>query len=274
MKKFFAIILAGLLLLTFVSCNKKDGEEEGKNDGALEIEEEIYEDTESGDSFKYAVNDEGTYEITGFISKSDEPHKVEIPDTIDTIEVSGIGADAFKASNYISEVVIPESVTYIGDYAFYGCNYLTGVVMADSVTELGIGSFDSCTALTSVTFSKNIKVISELAFKGCTALAAVTLPEGLEKIEADAFRGCAALAEIVIPDTVKTIGDTAFYGCTALAKATVPAGVETYGEFIFTASKDGFVLVGEEGSWAEKYAADNKYAFEKVGGEAPEEPAE
>ncbi|MBQ7384032.1 MAG: leucine-rich repeat domain-containing protein [Clostridia bacterium] len=273
MKKFFAIILAALLLLTFASCKKI--EEEGEtNENVLENESEIYEDADSGDVFTYAVNEIGTYEILDFTSKNNEPHKVEIPDEIDNIEVSGIAADAFKVKNYISEVVIPESVVYIGDYAFYGCNYLTKVVMADSVKEIGIGAFDSCIALASVNISANIKVVSEFAFRNCTALASLTIPASVEEIQAGAFRDCETLKELTIPETVKVIGDCAFYGCTALEKATLPAEIESCGRFVFTASKEGFKIVGEAGSWAETYATENGHVFEAVVVETVETTAE
>ena len=69
--------------------------------------------------------------------------RIEIPDT-----VTEIGGDAMINDTclYLTEVIIPNSVTKLDDFAFYGC-YLTSVIIPTSVVEIGenafsIGSYD------------------------------------------------------------------------------------------------------------------------------------
>ena len=263
MKKILAILLAVVMLCALASCKKGEDSEVGEDRLEL-IDEEVYIDEETGDEFVYDVNEAGKYEIIGFTSKSNTAHKIEIPAAIDNVEVSGIGKSAFKANNQITEVVIPDSITYIGDLAFYGCLYLTTVEMPDSITELGVCAFYNCYALTTVKLSAGLEVISESAFLNCGALEEITIPESVKTIEDGAFMFCTGLKEITIPESVLEIKDVAFYGDESLQKATLPANVGKLGKHVFNAANEEFTLVAPEESVAAKYAADNGYAFEKL----------
>lgn len=50
----------------------------------------------------------------------------------------------------LSEIVIPNSVTYIGVAAFYGCSDLERVTIGKSVTSIDTQAFYSCWALTDI----------------------------------------------------------------------------------------------------------------------------
>ena len=265
MKKILAFILAAILLVSLVSCSK-DGEETEGNEIEAAVAEQIYTDA-SGDKFAYEVDETGGYAITGFISGSDKPHKVEVPSEIENVEVSGIAAEAFKVSNLISEIVLPSSVKYIGQHAFFGCMYLTNVTMADSVTVIGVGAFESSSALKSITLSKNVTVIADYTFRNCSALESITLHDGITDIGESAFFACTSLKEVTVPATVKDIEDCAFYANISLTKAIVLASFESeenIGRFIFNGAADTFVFVAAEDSVAAQYAENNKYTFEKL----------
>ena len=262
MKKIIALFLAVLMLVFVVSCNKN--EEENKDDSVekAEVAAKVYTDAKTGDKFTYDVNEEGDYEITGFTSATETPHAIELPKVIENISVTGVGAEAFKAKNQISEVVIPDTVKYIDRFAFYSCIYLTKVTMADTVESLGEGAFKGCVALTDVKLSKNVKDITDFAFSDCVALKSIALPEALTEISDAAFFGCTALEAIDLPTTLKTIGKGAFWGDTALDEITIPASVETIGEYVFSAKgNDSFVIYGVADSAAAKYAVEYGHVF-------------
>ena len=54
----------------------------------------------------------------------------------------------------VTNLVIPNTVTYIRDYAFCGCS-LTSVTIGNSVTSIGSYAFYSCTSLTSAYFLRD-----------------------------------------------------------------------------------------------------------------------
>ena len=215
-KKIFAILLAAtLVLVAFVGCTQTQEDDSGANNKNND-EILVYED------LTYAVNADGTYEITGYTYTGAEDKAVKIPETIDNRKVTGIKADAFKYNNKtITAIEIPSTVTYIGNYAFFDCDAIKSVVIPDSVVTIGQGAFQSCGSLESVTLPAGLKAIDRFTFLECKALKSITIPETVESIGASAFRNCESLTEVTIPASVKDLGDAAFYECVSLTKATV-----------------------------------------------------
>lgn len=52
----------------------------------------------------------------------------------------------------LTDITIPDSVTYIGNEVFSGCAGLVGIVIPYGVISIGDGVFSGCTSLTSITF--------------------------------------------------------------------------------------------------------------------------
>ena len=170
--------------------------------------------------------------------KDDDP---DIPGTITLEEgVQKIHDKAFSGCTSITELVIPDSITYIGvrafykceglktltigtgiteipNYAFYGCTLLETVVMSDSVTSVGNYAFRGCNSLTAIKFSSNLKVIGDFAFLGAEHLTELVIPDGVTSIGKHAFRDMKRAHSIIIPNTVTEVGPHAFYGATVSA---------------------------------------------------------
>lgn len=214
MKKILALLLVAVLALSMVACKKDEENQGGQSSDLGQSEELVY------NNFKYAVNDDGNYEITGYVFGGVELLDVTVPADIEGRTITGIGASAFKGAKNIKSITLPATLQYIGDYAFYDCDYITAVVIPDSVTTVGAGAFQSCDALTAVTFSKGLTRICDFAFKDCAALTNFTLHEGLISIGVGAFDGCKTLTAVTVPTTVVEIGNTAFYGCSNLEAVT------------------------------------------------------
>ncbi len=94
----------------------------------------------------------------------------------------------------ITELKIPDSVTYIADDAFSYCQKLKKVVIGNGLVNIGRETFESCTALESIVIGKNVENIKYRAFAGCTSLKSVYLPFSLTCIESRAFSDCPSLA--------------------------------------------------------------------------------
>lgn len=254
MKKLLALLLASLMLICLVACNKDKEDDETQNKNTKPVLEEVM----TYENFSYAANESGMYEIVGYTPTSTELVSIEVPAEIDGRAVVGIGESAFKASKYLKEIKLPASVTYIDDYAFFDCDYLSAVSLS-TVTKIGMGAFENCSALESVTFSADLTEIGMVAFKDCVALKNVTLPAKLTAISAGTFYNCDALTEIVIPESVKTIGDSAFYHCDKLATITVPATTTEFGVAIFHLCAEELTINTPADSAFDKYVKEHNY---------------
>lgn len=271
MRKILAIILAALMIMSFVGCS---GNEETATVDADAGAEEIIAATITyeGYEFGYGVNDKGSYEITYVIYEGSESIDIEIPDEIDGRDVTGIAKDAFKADTFIKSVKLPATITYIDDFAFYGCTGLTEITLPDSVTDIGAGAFMNCDALKTIKLSAALKNIGNYAFVNCKVLGAIALPETLEAIGEGVFFACETIESVVIPASVKTIGKGAFIYCEKLAAVTVqnaklefPTTKNELGhdEFIgvFVACADALVITADAGSTAQAYAEAEEISF-------------
>lgn len=73
---------------------------------------------------------------------------VEIPSTIEDMDVTEIYGDAFKDNDRLKSVEIPDTVKSIGSDAFYNCPKLQKVVIPDSVSSIGQNIFNNCNNVT------------------------------------------------------------------------------------------------------------------------------
>lgn len=220
MKKFLAIALAVLMLVSLVACGKKDTDTTGgNNDDTQPIVENVY------DKFKYDVNENGELEITGFTYAEAKMIAIDIPAEIDGRPVVGIGKDAFKAYKNIAAVNLPNSITYIADYAFHDCDYISKITFPANLTTIGAGAFESCDNLETIAFQNGILAIGANAFKDCVSLKNPVFPETLLSIGMAAFWNCTSLTNVTIPTSIIELGDAAFYGCTALTDVTLMGDV-------------------------------------------------
>ena len=136
-------------------------------------------------------------------------------------------------------------VKTIDDHAFSGCLSLKSVDIPDSVTTLGKGCFMSCSELESVTVGKGVKTIPENCFHSCTSLKTADIPDTVTSIGSEAFYSCSDISGIYVPDSVKTIGREAL-GRRYDARNSSSENIS------------GFIIRGEKGSAAEKYASDSR----------------
>ena len=103
--------------------------------------------------------------------------------------------------------------------------------------------------LVSVCIPKSVLKIGYMAFYGCQSLETIAIEDGLSEIDDYAFCNCPEIKCIEIPESVRIIGNYALGYCSESEDST-PYPIED------------FVIIGEKGSAAEKYAAENNFRFE------------
>lgn len=195
------------------------------------------------------------------------------------------GTEAILANMFknaaITSITIPETVTRIGDSAFEDCGVLKTIEIPNSVTEIGSHAFKGCSELINVKLPQGLSKVSDETFCNCTKLESISFPNSVTEIGGSAFYNCSSLkGDLELWMMTSQIGINAFYGCQALTSVKIPNRYTSIGNGAFSGcgsqsvdsveipnmdTTDGnssqFVIKGQKGSTAEKYAEENEIAF-------------
>ncbi len=264
MKKFAALILAGLMALALASCSASE-----KNDltSISDYMAPSYNVKIETGTLTFAEGIGETAIITDYVGLY-TAHQVVIPDTIEDRTVVSIGEQAFYFCTAATSIIIPDTVTVIEDWAFTGCTNLETVVIPASVKSIGKAAFNGCTSLKSVIFEGNkLESIGDYAFQGCTALETITLPEGLKSIGTQAFRGCEKITALKTPSTLEAIDDMAFFGCTGLntdGALVLTSSITEFGEFVFSGINKLYISAPENSAAADYVAEMRDFVEEET----------
>lgn len=160
-------------------------------------------------------------------------------------EVEKIPASAFRSTNKIETITIPESVTYIGFNAFYHCDLLTEVnYNATNVLYCGKSPFSNCNKLTTFNIGNNVQTLpGNICYD--TKITSINIPNSVTSIGSSAFRGCEELTSVIIPNSVTSIGSSAFTGCSNLTSITLPNSIETIEDYTFNNSGLTSIIIPE-----------------------------
>ena len=148
--------------------------------------------------------------------------------------VTSIGEGAFSGCILLFKIIIPNSVTSIGDLAFMDSNALSHIVISNSVTSIGDGTFYGCNSLTNIAIPDSVTSIGDIAFSGCRSLSNIVIPDSVTSIGDYVFEGCTSLSNIVIPNNVTSIGSNAFKNCSSLSNIVIPDSVTSIGNGVFS----------------------------------------
>lgn len=198
-----------------------------------------YSEYESGLYLGSAENPYHTFVRASVFSKG----KVELRE-----DTKILCESAFWNCTEITEIVIPNTVSFSGYSVFKGCEGLQSLTIpfvgdGKENDHLGymFGARDHSQnsqnvplSLTSITVTGD-KEIGECAFYYCRNIETVKLSEGIEKIGARAFYNCTGLEKINLPNSIKEIGESGFYNCVSLKEITIPEGVTVISSSTFRA---------------------------------------
>ncbi len=162
---------------------------------------------------------DGVTSICGFSGCSNLTN-ITIPNS-----VTYIGGNSFSNCSSLTNIIIPNSITSITGSAFSGCSSLTDITIPDSITSIGFNTFSDCSSLTNITIPNSVTSIGSRAFEGCSNLTDINIPDSVTYISSRIFEGCSSLTDITISDNVTSIGYRAFYGCSSLTNITIPDNV-------------------------------------------------
>lgn len=168
---------------------------------------------------------------------------VVIPETVQyegqTIDVLGIGEEAFYKCKALTSVTFPNSLTYIERYAFNECVSLNGVTIPEKLRKIGDCAFSHCSSLTSIVIPKNVENIGGCAFE-YTGLTSVVLDARKNNYMAQlVFANCPNLTSVSIGENITYLGHQMLAGCTNLKSVEIPSNIDfkagdgSCGDFLF-----------------------------------------
>ena len=168
-----------------------------------------------------------------------------------------IGSGAFGGCEGLTEIILPESLSYIGSSAFSGCTSLMTVNIPIGIKYIGGSAFGGTPwynnqpngeiyfntifyaykgkmpPQTHIDIRDGTTQISDGAFRYCSELASVTIPGSVDKIGVYAFKDCVGLTSVEIGYGVKTIENEAFDRCINLTSISLPESLTTIGRGVF-----------------------------------------
>ena len=158
--------------------------------------------------------DETCYVVTGRGTNLDT--ELVIPATHEGLPVKRIGDRAFKDTN-ITNVVLPNSITFIGSFAFSDCSELVSINLPEGLQSIAFAAFQS-TALKNIIIPASLSILEVGAFERCFDLESVRFANGsfISTIETNTFNSDASLQSVIIPAGVNLIQSGAFGNCYAL----------------------------------------------------------
>lgn len=163
--------------------------------------------------------------------------KITVPEEIEGVKVTEIGGGAFYnitdisyLQDYISEIVLPDSIEVIGVGAFSNCGSITGLTInfPKNLRVIEENAFVSSGIQGDIEIPGTVSEIKANAFHNCIYLESVTLGSGITALQNSSFSGCEKLSNVVIPDSVTSIDYYCFSGCSSLRSIDFPESVTKF----------------------------------------------
>lgn len=190
--------------------------------------------------------------------------QLQIPSSINGIDVRGIESDGFDDYEKIEGVVIHGTVETIGSGAFADCISLANIELGNSVHHIGkdaflnteyyndINNWDETGALYIQDALIRVDPLCEGEF---------VVKEGTRVIADSAFEGCSKIKTVILPESVDSIGADVFVDSGVLENADYWVNDCFYIGNWLIASKDTVVPEIKDGT---KYIADGAFRYNKT----------
>lgn len=134
--------------------------------------------------YKYKKLSNGTAMITGY---SGNATNIIIPEKLDGLKVTAIGASSFRGNHKITSVTIPNTVNTMGEKAFQFCSKLKSVSIGKGIKSLPKYAFGNCSSLKTFTIPAQVTRVELFALP--YSIETLTVGAGLRSINRNSLSG-------------------------------------------------------------------------------------
>ena len=145
----------------------------------------------------------------------------------------------FLNGKEITDLHIPDDITYVSDNAFNGGLYINSVTFTNNIDSIGRRAFRKC-GFSSIEIPDCVTKIGAGAFATCPYLKSAKLSNNLVKIEKSLFYNSAQLESVSIGKNTKAISCINFGECPYLKK------IYCYADIVLEVAR-------ESGGWIENF---------------------
>ncbi len=168
--------------------------------------------------------------VVGYLfGAADATGNADMPSSFKEIELTNctiIPQEAFKGSNYITNVIIPEIVSSIEKGAFASCTALQQLNYNAKSATVAADAFTG-TFIKNINFGENVEIIPSNLCSSNSAMTELNIPAKVTKIEAGAFTGCYNLKTVNFNAvSCTTIAEDVFDYCHRLENIVLGSGVK------------------------------------------------
>lgn len=139
-----------------------------------------------------------------------------------------IPASMMANNAFLTDVIIPDTVTEIGAHCFDNCVELKSVILPNGLKSIPGGCFSNCFNLTSIDIPDTVTSLGDYCFAN-SGLTSIVLPQGLKYMN-DECLGNTNLTSIDIPNSVTYLSGL---NGTKITSIDIPNSVTTIGELCF-----------------------------------------
>lgn len=130
-----------------------------------------------------------------------------------TENLSSIKKAAFKNTEMLTEISLPDNICLIEKYAFYNSS-IKSICLPENLEQIGNYAF-AMSNLESITVPNKVAKLGKGVFNSCYKLTEAVLPESITEIPDETFLACHKLKTVHVSG-ISTVGDRAFYHCKTL----------------------------------------------------------
>lgn len=163
--------------------------------------------------------------------------------TLKMEKLNKIPSFMMDGSSFLTDVIIPDTVTEMGDGCFVNCTDLKSVILPNGLKSIPESCFSSCSNLTSINIPDTVTRLENGCFSN-SGLTSIRLSQGLKEMKEDCLSytnltsidipnsvtylsglNGTKITSIDIPNSVTIIGENCFENCKQLRSINIPNSV-------------------------------------------------